>query len=233
MIIKSYKNSKQLEIDHKLSNTELFKLFETSDGNLLKKYKMETIHYRNLLLFHQDKSYRDYLVELAKSYANQDIINIPLELYESQGFVQALIQRKLSGFMYLGNLAPKTNLEALIKAFNNFCSTIKDISGLDVSHIRINDIIYNGEFQILNPEFVLLGNKESQENLSSINQTILKGLYGLDEVTSYDSRIKEEIQSVVNGEIGIDVLLSKIKELEEKEFGKARYLKNISKGYVK
>lgn len=233
MIIRNSKKTRVSKTSQKVADTDLFSLYKNDSETLLKTYKVSTSAYQTLLSFHKDEGYRSFLEELSQKDSSEEVINIPLEIINYKSFVYEMILKNLIGYMSLNNLMPKTNLDTFISSLESFIKNIQLLDGIDLTHIGIFDIVYNGRFQILNSEFILLDRVNVNDNIKRINEIVLKNLFDVNGVIYVDERIQECLEYVLCGEIGVDVLLSKIKELEEKEFGKTRYIKHIKKGYIR
>lgn len=233
MIIKSYKVSEQPKIKHKISENELYKQYLTESRDSLKIMKMQSQAYKELLIFHDYRLYREYLVDLSKLMGDDSIINTPLEVYSYLGHVRGILQSIQAGQMSFDSLAPKLDLDSLLKSLKVFYSELTSIDSLDLTHVTSQDIVYGGKVEIFNPEHIKIVKCDKRKNIGHINREIIKGIFGLDSISKCDADIKDILESTIVGEIGADILLSEISKLESKRRGKAKYLKHINSSYIK
>ena len=233
MIIKPYKVSNQPKILHKITENSLYKQYLTEDKKSLKKMKMESQAYKDLLIFHDYGAYREYLIELSKLMGTDSIVNIPLEVYSYLGHIKSVIQSIQPGQMRFNSLAPKLDLDSLLASLKTFYEELDSIDCLDLTHIKGEDIVYGGKTEIFNPENIKIVGCNKSKNISHINREIIKSIFSLDEISECDVDIKDVLEMSLNGEVGVDVVLKEISKLESKRRGKAKYLKHINNSYIK
>lgn len=233
MIVKSYKVSEQPRIKHKIMENDLYKQYLTEDRDSLKRMKIESQAYRDLLVFHDYGLYREYLVDLSKLMGDDSIVNIPLEVYSYLGHVRGILQSMQAGQMSFNSLAPKLDLDSLLESLRTFYAELTAIDSLDLTHVTSQDIVYGGKVEIFNPENIKIDQCDRRKNISHLNREIIKGIFGLDNISECDADIRDVLESTLVGEIGADILLSEISKLESKRRGKAKYLKHINGSYIK
>lgn len=233
MIIKSYKVSEQPKIKHKIMENELYKQYLTQSRDSLKRMKLDSQTYRDLLIFHDYGKYREYLVELSKVMGDDSIVNVPLEVYSYLGHVRAVLQSYEGGQMSFNSLAPKLDLESLLESLRVFYQELGELDFLDLTHVTSQDIVYGKKTQIFNPEHIKIVKCDRSKNISHINREIIKGVFGLDNISECDAQIKDVLESTLVGEIGADTLLREISTIESKRRGKAKYLKHINGNYIR
>ncbi len=233
MIIKSYKVSGQPKIKHKIMENELYKQYLTESRDSLKRMKLNSQAYKDLLVFHDYGEYQEYLIELSRIMGSDSIINVPLEVYTYLGHVRAVLQSYEGGQMSLNSLAPKLDLESLLESLKVFYQGLGELDFLDLTHVTSQDIVYGEKTKIFNPENIKIVKCDRSKNISHINREIVKGIFGLDNISECDVEIKDVLESTLVGEIGADTLLREISTIESKRRGKAKYLKHINGNYIR
>lgn len=233
MIIKPYRVSEQPKVKHKIKENNLYRQYLTEEYDSLKRMKMQSQAYKDLLIFHDYGEYPEYLVELSKLMRDESIVNVPLEVYSYLGHVRAMLQSMQDGQMNFNSLVPKLDLDSLLESLKSFYSELDHIDSLDLTHVKSEDIVFGENIEIFNPENIKIAKSDRKENISHINQEIIKGIFGLDRISECDVEIKDMLEMALVGEIGADVLLKEISIIESKRRGKTKYLKHINGRYIK
>ncbi len=228
-----YKGSEQPKILHKISENSLYKQYLTEYKQSYKKMKVDGKAYQDLLEFHDYGQYRDYLVELSVLMRDNSIVNVPTEISSYLGHVRTVTQNIQTGQMSFKSLAPKVELDDFLVALHTFYQELSKIYCLDLTHVSGEDIFYGKKVEIFHPEYIKIDRIDARENLIHINKEIIKCIFSIDEISQCDFELDEVLDSTLNGEVGVDVLLKEISVLESKRRGKAKYLKHISNEYIK
>lgn len=205
----------------------------TEDRTSLKRMKLESQAYKELLKFHEYGEYRKYLIELSRAMGDDSIVNVPLEIYSYLGHVRSLVQSIQPGQMSFNALAQKLDISSLLAALNAFYLELDSIDCLDLTHITSEDIVYGGKVEIFHPENIKVVKCDKRKNIAHVNREIIKGIFNIDEINIVDEELKDMVGYSLIGDIGADTLLDEITELESKRRGKAKYLKHINNGYIK
>ena len=70
-----------------------------------------------------------------------------------------------AGQMSFDSLAPKLDLDSLLKSLKVFYSELTSIDSLDLTHVTSQDIVYGGKVEIFNPEHIKIVKCDKRKNI--------------------------------------------------------------------
>lgn len=223
------------KLDYRLANGSTSVCYRAKkDGEALvfKEFILNK-DYARVIEFHNNH-FLEYLMELAK--IENDFLVTPEDIYLLRRHLVGAYDYPYQAGNTLDRLYPKTNVDILIDALDEFDKKLRNFDELKLGDMHYKNMIYTGDIKLIDLDLGSFNtsNDTIRENIAHVNNWIIRALFKIDMICNYEffNPLKEVGDSVLSGETKVSDLLREYKEMLISRYGKCNYIKNLKKDFI-
>lgn len=228
MSLKNFRLESKLLPNYQIKKDNYYLLYALDNNLVLKKFLLNDEYYEMLKKHQSD--YLEYLRMLMNNSSN--MLVKPIDIYAKHSLVTSYTYFRPSGTNLL-DMYPKTKLDKLIEAIDEFYNQIAELSGFDLRVLKPTDILYTGSIKISG----LDESEYTTDNIDMrlINDLLFRGIFKIsndDEITIDNEDILNLYKKLEISQIDILEFMNEYIRFIKSEYGNCKYVKHLNRNII-